>query len=209
MADFSEIQKEIDTLGSAHDVVRRRHLKNLAAMTDRNLIVYYSAWLQKVGVPQLAPYLAVNDSDKNGFMAAIHNLDRSKGLDLFLHTPGGEIAATESLVNYLRQMFGADIRAIVPQLAMSAGTMLALSCREIIMGKHSNLGPIDPQIAGLPAHGVVEEFNAAVEEIKSAVDPSEKAAKIAMWQPIIAKYSPTLIGQCQKAISWSQAIIAD
>ena len=44
-------------------------------------------------------------------------------------------------------MFGTDIRAIVPQLALSAGTMVALACKEIIMGKHSSLGPIDPQSA--------------------------------------------------------------
>ena len=102
MANFSEIQKEVSTLGSAFDVVRRKHLSQLALLTDGNIIVYYSGWLQKVGMPQLSPHLSVNDSDKNGFMAAIHNLDKSKGLDLFLHTPGEDIAATESLVHYLR-----------------------------------------------------------------------------------------------------------
>jgi ClpP class serine protease len=75
-------------------------------------------------------------------------MDRSKGLDLILHTPGGDMAATESLVDYLRQMFGKDIRAIVPQIAMSGGTMIALAWKEILMGKHSNLGPIDPQFSG-------------------------------------------------------------
>jgi ClpP class serine protease len=49
-------------------------------------------------------------------MTVIHNMDRSKGLDLLLHTPGGDIAATESIVDYLRSMFGTDIRAIIPQL---------------------------------------------------------------------------------------------
>jgi ClpP class serine protease len=93
--------------------------------------------------------LDINDEDKNGFMLCIHKLDKSKGLDLFLHTPGGSGAATESLVHYLRQIFGNDIRAFVPQLAMSAGTIIACACKEIFMGKHSNLGPVDPQIKGL------------------------------------------------------------
>ncbi|MHB1126932.1 MAG: hypothetical protein ACYC2T_08230 [Bacillota bacterium] len=53
-------------------------------------------------------------------------MDRSKGLDLILHTPGGEIAATESLVDYLRSMFGSDIRAIVPQIAMSCGLWVSI-----------------------------------------------------------------------------------
>ena len=77
-------------------------------------------------------------------MSVIHGLDKSKGLDLFLHTPGGDVGATESLIDYLHDSFGGDIRAIIPQIAMSGGTMIACSCKEIIMGKQSSLGPIDP-----------------------------------------------------------------
>lgn len=77
------------------------------------------------------------------------------------------------------------------------------------MGTHSNLGPINPQIGGIPAHGVIEEFKRATLEIQSAVDPGERAAKIAVWQPIIAKYHPTLIGECQHAITWSTTMVAE
>jgi membrane-bound ClpP family serine protease len=94
-------------------------------------------------------------------------------------------------------MFGTDIRAIVPQLALSAGTMIACACKEVVMGKHSSLGPIDPQYMGMPAHGVVEEFQRAYEEIK------KDQLKMAVWQPIIAKYHPTLVGECEKASQWS------
>jgi hypothetical protein len=130
-------------------------------------------------------------------MTAIHKMDRSIGLDLVLHTPGGDTAATESLVDYLRSMFDTDIRAIVPQLAMSAGTMISCACKEIIMGQHSSLGPIDPQMGGLPAHGVCEEFERAREEIRKS------PAAVPLWQPIIAKYSPAFVGECEKAIEWS------
>ena len=109
------------------------------------------------------------------------------------------MAATESLVEYLRSMFGTDIRAIVPQLAMSGGTMIACACKEILMGKQSSLGPIDPHYGGIPAHGIVEEFKRAKEEISK----DTSSGSIAVWQPIIAKYSPTLIGECEKAIDWS------
>jgi len=201
MGNWNEIMNEISATGSAHDVVRRGHLAKLFEYTGRNVIVYYSGWLQKSQL-RVSGYqdFSVNDADKTGFMAAIHKLDRSKGLDLFLHTPGGDTAATESIVDYLIKMFGGDIRAIVPELAMSAGTMISLSCKEIIMGKHSSLGPIDPQLAGVAAHGVIEEFERAKREI--AADQST----IPIWQPIIAKYSPTLIGECEKAIKWSEEI---
>ena len=37
-------------------------------------------------------------------MSVIHKMERKKGLDLILHTPGGDVAATESLVDYLKEM---------------------------------------------------------------------------------------------------------
>src|SRR5262245_52501160 len=139
MPNWNEILNELGAKGSTHDVVRRQYLKKLRQTNGgRNVILYYSGWLQK---PELKGRgTSVDDADKNGLMAVINKLDRSKGLDLVLHTPGGDVSATESLVDYLRAMFGTDIRAIIPQLAMSAGTMIACSCREIIMGKQSSLG---------------------------------------------------------------------
>lgn len=193
MPNFNQILNEVQAAGSAQDLIRRRYIRELSEKTQRNVIVYYSGWLQKQG----APGVEINDEDKNGFMTVIHQLDRSKGLDLVLHTPGGDLAATESLVDYLRAMFGTNIRAIVPQLSMSAGTMIACASREILMGKASSLGAIDPQIGGIPAHGVVEEFRRAIAEAKA--DPR----CIPLWQPIIARYSPSLVGICEKAIEWS------
>jgi hypothetical protein len=204
MPNYQTLLSEVEAAGTTYDVIRRKYLSKLHEVTGRNIIVYYSGWLHKAALEKLGyAGLGIVDGDKNGFMATIHELDRSKGLDLFLHTPGGDIAATESLVDYLRSMFGTNIRAFIPQLAMSAGTMIALSCREIIMGKHSSLGPIDPQIHGLPAHGIIEEFDRAVKEIQA------DQSKIPVWQPIIAKYHPALIGECQKAIAWSGQMVKE
>jgi len=182
---------------SAFDSVRKKYLKRLNQYTKRNVIAYYSGFLSKPPIFGLE----INDEDKNGFMMAIHQMDRTKGLDLFLHTTGGSIAAAESLVDYLRAMFGNDVRAIVPQIAMSAGTMIACSCRSIIMGKHSNLGPIDPQINGVPAQGVINEIEKAYSEISR--DPQ----KLQIWQFILSKYTPTYIGQCEQAVEWSKAFV--
>jgi ATP-dependent protease ClpP protease subunit len=209
MPNLSAILNETMAVGSGQDVVRRKYIKNLSEVTGRNVIVYYSGWLQKGAIKELQHLFAVNDNDKNGFMATIHQLDRSEGLDLILHTPGGDGPAAESIVHYLRQMFGTNIRAFVPQLAMSAGTMIALSCKEIFMGKHSNLGPIDPQIGGFPANGVIDEFNRAQADIASATSPQEQFARVATWQPIIAKYTPTLIGECVNAITWAANIVTE
>jgi membrane-bound ClpP family serine protease len=204
VSNWSDLSEEIKKAGTVFDLVRRKYLMELHKLTGRNVIIYYSGWLQKPDWHgQGGIRIDINDSDKDSFMATIHQLDRKKGLDLFLHTPGGDVAATESLGDYLRSMFHGDIRAIVPQLAMSGGTMIACACKEIVMGKHSSLGAIDPQLHGLAAHGVIEEFNTASKEITK--DPS----KIPLWQPIIAKYHPTLIGECQKAIDWSKEMVKE
>src|SRR5690606_2068773 len=143
-----------------HDLIREKYLQQLHEHTGRNVLVYYSGWLQKPRAQDPA-LVSINDADKTGFMTCSSGLDRSKGLDIILHTPGGDVAATESIIAYLHSLYNGDIRAIVPQLAMSGGTLIALSCKEIIMGRQSSLGPVDPQIGGMPAQGIIEEFKKA------------------------------------------------
>ena len=207
MPDWNDVFKEIQQVLQEHqqaasgavDKVRQKYLDQLHRYTKRNVIAYYSGWLSKPGIQQQE----INDEDKNGFMMAVHNLDRTKGLDLILHTPGGVVASTQSLVNYLHQMFGANIRAIIPQIAMSAGTMLACSCRSIVMGKHSNIGPIDPQMRGIAAHGVIAEFKQACAAVKE--DPSSAA----VWANIIGQYPAGFLLHCQNAIDWSDAFVKE
>jgi len=206
MPNWSEVIQEISqyqkdnpaTANMAFDVIRRKYLLKVHEITGRNVIAYYSGWLQRPN----APDSAVNDKDKSGLMLAIHKLDKNLGLDLMLHTPGGDIAATESLVDYLYSVFGKDIRVIVPQISMSAGTMIALCSKEIMLGKHSNLGPIDPQMGGVPCQAVLDEFKNAVEEIK--MNPQSAP----LWQVIIGKYHPTFLGSCKQAIEWSEQMVS-
>lgn len=175
----------------------KKYISLLHEHTERNVIVYYSGWLSvNVGLP-----MEINDLDMNGFMAMTCGLDFDKGLDLILHTPGGNVAATESIINYLYQMFDGDVNAVIPQLAMSGGTMIACSCKKIFMGKQSSLGPIDPQFGNLPAQGLIAEFERARDEI------NQNPNAIPLWQPIISQYSPTLLNSCQNAIDWANDIV--
>lgn len=184
-------------LESPHDLVRRKYLKKLSEHTGRNVIAYYSGFLTKPGVEGVE----IVDDDKNGLMMAVHELNHADGLDLILHTPGGQIAATESQVHYLKQIYGKNIRAIVPGIAMSAGTIIACSCQVILMGKHSNLGPTDPQVQGIPAVEVKAEFERAYQEIKA------DQAKALVWSPILRRYPPTFLAQCDYAVTWSRDFV--
>lgn len=194
-AILSEIVDESQKASSPFDTVRRRYLQRLSDLTRRNVIAYYSGWQAKPGLSGTE----IRDEDRDGFMRAVHGLDTGRGLDLLLHTPGGSIAATQSIITYLREKFGRDIRSIVPHTAMSGGTIMACATREIIMARHSSIGPIDPQIRGIPAKGVVKEFERAFAEI------SAEPVKATVWAPILAQYPPTFIGNCENAIKWSEA----
>lgn len=191
---LSEIAAEQQRAQTSFDTVRRKYLGALAEHTGRNVVAYYSGWQSKPGISGTE----IRDEDRDGFMRALHGLNYSKGLDLILHTPGGSIAATQAIIMYLREKFGRDIRAIVPHTSMSGGTIMACSCREIIMARHSSIGPIDPQIRGVPAKGVLKEFERAYTEI--VADPMRQA----VWAPILAQYSPTFIGNCENAVKWSE-----
>ena len=205
MPDWSEMLEELQKGKVTPDGIRRRYLNELHELTKRNVIIYYSGWLQK---PELDGTLTqINHVDKTGFMNVLHGLDHSKGLDLILHTPGGIVGATEGIVNYLRAIYGSNIRAFVPDLAMSGGTVIACACESIFMGKHSSLGPIDPQmiiphIAGaIPAHAVLEEFERAYKEVK------KDQSKILVWQPILNKYPPAFLEQCRKSIEMTNEMV--
>jgi ATP-dependent protease ClpP protease subunit len=207
MPNWNDVLREIQQVQvagkradrEAQDTVRRKYLDELHKHTDRNVIAYYSGFLSKPGLAQLE----INDEDKNGFMMTVHKLDRKRGLDLIIHSPGGNIGATQSIVDYLRRMFSDNIRAIIPQIAMSAGTMIACSCKEIVMGKHSNLGPIDPHLNNIPAYGVIREFKKACDEC------SKNRALIPMWQAIVGQYRPTFLDRCENAIKWSNSFVRE
>lgn len=200
MPNLSETLAELqaNSKGPA-DKLREKYLKQLKRHTGRNIIVYYSGWLQNAGMRGVE--FGINDVDKLGFMSCAHKVDRRKGLDLILHTPGGDVAATESIIDYLHSLYDGDIRAFVPQLAMSGGTLMAISCREIWMGRQSSIGPVDPQIGGMPAQGVLEEFNRAISEV------SLNPACAPVWAEILRKYWPTLITSCEHASRWSNELL--
>ncbi len=198
MATWDEILESIQPL-TALENKKNTFFKDYVKYTKRNVIVYFSFWQQKASLNPRANF-SIDDDDKNGFMNAIHKMDKEKGLDLIIHTPGGDIFATQSIVDYLHQIFNGNIRVIVPNTAMSAGTMIACSAKEIILAKHSNLGPIDPQIQGVPAFEYLKMIEKAFAEVSSGVN-------ISYWSGVLAKYPPTFFGECQNAIECSNRMV--
>ena len=138
-------------------------------------------------------------------MTAFHGLDCAKGLVLIVHTPGGDIQAVESIVEYLHQKFE-RITAVVPYLAMSGGSMISLACDHIILGKQSQIGPTDPQITlsnkTYSAKAIQDAFNRAKKDI-------EQDTKLAhLWAPILQPMGPSLIIEAEKALKYSKSLVS-
>jgi hypothetical protein len=170
---------------------------------DRNVLLYASSFLQK---PQAPAYTyIIMPEDLNGLMSVVYGMDWSKGLTLILHTPGGDPNAAASVVAYLRSKF-TRIEVIVPTYAMSAGTMISLASDRIIMGRQSQLGPIDPQMTigarPVSARAIVDQFEAAKQEILGNVTLAHA------WAPILQSLGPALLQEAQNALDYGESMVA-
>lgn len=101
----------------------------------------------------------------NGFQELIEKIKNKDHLAIVLSTPGGSATAVEKMVQIIRHHYK-EVYFIIPNFAMSAGTIFSMSGDKIFMDYASTLGPIDPQILNqdnrwVPALGYidkVEEF---------------------------------------------------
>ncbi len=66
-------------------------------------------------------------------------------ISVILRTGGGSAETTERMVAVLRKHYG-TVNFVVPDLAMSAGTIFCMAGDRIYMDYASTLGPIDPQV---------------------------------------------------------------
>lgn len=205
MPELHKIREQISNdKGAAQDKHRRNYLKKLSKYTNRDTIIYATDFTSSKSIPIPASGTSITTEDIQGFMSANKGL-KSKKLDLIIHSPGGSPDAAEQIVNYLRARYD-YIRVIIPQNAMSAATMISCAADEIIMGKHSALGPIDPQISfptstgqfTAPAHTILQEFEQAKEEIS-------KNPKIApLWINKIQSIPAGFLQVCQTSIDMSK-----
>lgn len=168
----------------------------------RNVIFYASAFLNK---PHLTPFqLQLTNEEINGLMSVMYGMDWSKGLTLILHTPGGITNAAETIVAYLHSKFE-YIEVVVPTFAMSAGTMIGLAADKIIMGRQSQLGPIDAQlpIGGrfVSARAIVDQFERAKRELKENIQLAH------LWAPILSSLGPALLQEAQNALEYGQKMV--
>lgn len=213
MPTWGEIERELVASAGPtgvpdFDAVRRKYLQELAEFTGRSCIVYETSFTPPAGATPENFTISL-DPDVQAFMEVVHGLPRDVPLDLILHSPGGSAEAAEAIIDYLRGRFP-GLRVIVPIAAMSAATMMSMAADEIVMGAHSQLGPIDPQLTistpegprSAPAAAIREQFDEA------AADLSQHPERTAAWLPILRSMSPALLQICVNSEALAKSMVS-
>lgn len=103
-------------------------------------------------------------------------------LVVFLNSPGGSAETVEKMVEIIRHHYS-EVYFVVPDEAMSAGTILCMSGDKIYMDYSSSLGPIDPQVFNgkdwVPALGYLDQVE---KMIKKSADNELTEAELIILQ---------------------------
>ena len=132
--------------------------------------------------------------------------DTSK-LMVILETNGGFIEVVQRIAEILRHHFD-RVEFLVPNFAMSAGTVLVMSGDAIHMDYFSILGPIDPQVQGvagqpIPALGYLVQYERL---IKKAEVGELNTAELAF---LTQKFDPAELYRYEQARELSISLLED
>jgi len=178
---------------------RKACYREIEAYRKRPLLVYATKFLDAVP-PDTPNFIDISDVD--GFTDLVNSIEQNSAVDVLLHSPGGRPDATERIVQILRNKFK-EISFLIPHSAYSAATMMALSGNSIILHPSAALGPIDPQINGIPARSIKRGFEKVKEKIAK-----EGPESLPAYIPLIEKYSLDLLELCEDSEKLSKELVS-
>jgi hypothetical protein len=150
-----------------------------------------------------SPPISIDLADVDGFTDLVSSANGSEEVDVLLHSPGGSPDATERIVGLLRSKFK-KVSFLIPHSAYSAATMLALSGNEVLLHSSATLGPIDPQINGIPARSIQRGFFTVRDLLKD-----EGPGALPAYLPMIEKYSLDLLELCSDSLELSKKLTSE
>lgn len=157
------------------NVLVNEQLKKNASDLEREMDSHVLTWWGPIQPP-------VDRIIRHAIEYRVKQGPRRKRLTVVLQTPGGYIETAERIANTFRKHY-AWISFMVPNQAMSAGTVLVMAGDEIWMNYFSTLGPIDPQVERrdgreglIPALGYLAKYKELIEKSKNGTLTSAEAA---------------------------------
>jgi hypothetical protein len=180
-------------------------LKKMEAHTNGNVKVGYLAFLcsESAGA-------SLDSADIPAIGDALLSIGEVDQLNLIINGPGGDGTVAEKIIELCRSHCN-EFRALVPNRAKSAATIIALGADEIVMGYCSELGPIDAQIpvvvGGFPRYISAQSFIDAKASLESDFQKAIKAKEDprAILQQIASLDVP-FIDHCGKLMEFSREV---
>lgn len=179
--------------------IRRGCYTDIERLRSRPLLVY------AVKFPDAHPQapILIDLQDVDGFTDLVGTVDGAKEVDVLVHSPGGSAEVTERIVGLLRSKFD-KVTFLIPHSAFSPATMLALSGNEVILHPSASLGPIDPQINGIPARSIRRGFDKVRDLLKE-----EGPEALPAYIPLIEKHSLELLELCDDFLKLSKELVSE
>lgn len=117
-------------------------------------------------------------ADSDRIYNAINSFkDKTKPILLIILSGGGEPASAYLIGKLCQEFCNGNFTVVVPRYAKSAATLLSCAANEIHMGSLSELGPIDPQIKGMPTLGLKNSIEHIAELVSNNTGSSEMFAR--------------------------------
>lgn len=184
----------------------RKAIKEIEAIRKRPLICY----MANVVNSNIKTPISVDNNDELPFSEMISTIPPEiKEIDVMLVTPGGSGQQIAKFVDRLRPRFD-KVTFILPNMAMSAGTIFSMSGDEIIMDSRAYIGPIDPQIPNKNGHFVpAQAILTLIEEIQKRGDELIKKGQNPQWTDlqILRQIEGKEIGNAMNASKYSVELV--
>jgi hypothetical protein len=139
---LNELNQHQDQLLKRQKLIKELESMLTARYGARNRVITY---VFRFGHPRAS--MASNDIAS--LADVLKSVSGAEQINIVLHSPGGDGTIVEKMVDMCRSHLSGSnqkLRVIVPNIAKSAATVLALGADSILMGYCSELGPIDPQV---------------------------------------------------------------
>lgn len=141
------------------------------------------------------------------FEDLVYDADADTDLHLMLHSPGGD-GETAVRITRAAQARCKEMTVIVPDLAKSAATLIAVGAHQILMGPASDLGPIDPQFRLsdgdiVAAKDIIAAVDKAVGNVKESPDTAQ------FYAALLSNIDALVLQQSQSALDGTDELLME
>jgi ClpP class serine protease len=198
-----------------HDIVEKQRAKRLELLKKMAKKEHNDGHQKNAVICHVTKENMMGSGLETGDVPVLGNVLKSVGdvdvLNLILHSPGGDGTCVEKFVALCRNQCK-HFRVIIPYMAKSAATMIALGADQIIMGPSSELGPIDAQVpvvaGGFSKYISAQSFIDARESLlRQYTEARKNKADTKPVLQMIATLDIPHIEECQRLMDFGRDVV--